>query len=108
MRKRKKPVRLVNVTRRDLLTGNAFGLMMRWRNCGRLMNLETLSVAADSGRAFRPEHANHSEPFFKLGAEPAGARVLDTPELIRKSEGAEQWNLFIVTRRETAIAKPDK
>ena len=81
---------------------------MRWSNCGRWMNLETLSIAADPGRAFRPERANHSKPFFQLGAEPAGARVLYTPQLIRKSEGAEQWNLFIVTHRETSIAKPDK
>jgi hypothetical protein len=72
------------------------------------MNLETLAIAADPGRTFRPESANHSEPFFKLGAKPSRARILDTPELIRKSEGAEQWNLFIVTRCETAIAKPDK
>jgi len=89
-------------------TGNDFGLMLRWRNCGRLMNLETLSITADPGRTFWPERANNSEPFFKFGAEPSRTRVLYTPELIRKSEGAEQWNLFIVTRRETAIAKPDK
>ena len=81
---------------------------MDWTDSSGPTNFHGLPVGADPSGAFWPNDRNDSQPFLQLAAKPARTRVLDTAELIRKSERAEQRNLVLRLCAKASVAKANK
>ena len=96
-----------HVKRSDLPPGFPM-LRLSGKDGMRSVQDDGLAIFADTSRAVGPECADAVEPLFDHCSESSRSRVIRRPDLIGKSEIAEQRNGLFSPGSEASIGKPHK